>query len=115
MITIQLVAILIALTAIHSIYLYYKRANFTKLEVLLWVGIWMGFIGVTLFPKILTPFVGQLGLQRSMDLIMIIAFIILFAITFHSYMINHRTERNLEKLIRNLALDELKKEEKHDK
>jgi hypothetical protein len=110
MITIQLIAILIALAALHSTYLYYKRESFTKSEVLFWVLIWIGFILVTAFPRMLSPVVGQLGLQRSMDLIMIIAFIILFGLTFHNYMINHRAERRLEKLIRSLALHELDKE-----
>lgn len=112
MITIQLVAILIALAALHSVYLYHKRANFTKMEVFLWVSIWLGFILVSIFPRSLTPIVGHLGLQRSMDLIMIIAFIILFAVTFHNYIINHRMQRRLEKLIRTLALEDLKKERK---
>lgn len=115
MITIQLVAILIAVAALHTTYLYYKRASFTKLEMFFWITIWLGFVLAAIFPKLLTPLVGELGLQRSMDLIMIVAFIILFGLTFHNYMITHRSESRLEKLIRGIALDELKKDHKEQR
>ena len=109
MITIQFVGILVALGAIHLTYLYYKRMNFTKKELYFWLAIWIVFLIVTIFPRIMQPIVGYLGLQRSMDLIMIIAFIILFAFAFHNYTVNHRVMDKVEKLVRELALKDLPK------
>ena len=108
MLTVQFVGVLVALAAMHLTYLYYKRANFSKKELLFWLTIWLGFLLVTIFPRILSPIVGYLGLQRSMDLIMIIAFIILFGLSFHNYTVNHRVMNKIEKLVRELALKDLK-------
>ena|SRR3989338_6917685 len=108
MLTVQFVGVLVALAAMHLTYLYYKRANFSKKELLFWMTIWLAFLLVTIFPRILSPIVGYLGLQRSMDLIMIIAFIILFGLSFHNYTVNHRVMNKIEKLVRELALKDLK-------
>lgn len=108
MITIQLIGVVVGLAAIHITYLYYKRANFTKKEVLLWVGIWLAFIFVAIFPNSVRPVVGYLGLQRPMDLIMIVAFIILFALSFHNYVVTNRISRQVEKLVRKIALTQIK-------
>ena len=42
-----------------------------------------------------------------MDLIMIVAFIILFALTFHNYVVNRYQRSRLESLVRSLSLKEL--------
>ena len=107
MITIQLISIVVGLAAIHLTYLYYKRKYFTKRELLLWGFIWLAFIFASLFPRSMTPVVGYLGLQRPMDLIMLVAFIILFALTFQNYVTNRKQDAKLERLIRELALKDL--------
>ena len=107
MISVQLIAVVVGLGAVHLTYLYYKRSNFTKKELYFWMVIWLAFIFVALFPRSLNPVVGALGLNRALDLIMIVAFIILFALTFHNYVINKKQERKLTKLVRKLALEDL--------
>lgn len=106
---IQLVALVVALAAIHLTYLYYRRTSFTKRELYFWIFIWFAFIVVTLFPELLRPFAVYLGLTRPLDLLMISAFIILFALTFHNYVMMRQQRAKLERLIRELALNELKK------
>lgn len=110
MITIQFLGVMIGLAAIHISYIYYKRSNFTKKEVLLWVGIWGAFIFVSMFPNSIRPLVGYLGLQRPMDFIMIVAFIVLFSLTFHNYMTTQHVARQTEKLVRTIALSQIKSE-----
>lgn len=107
MITIQLFGVVVALGAIHLTYLYYKRANFTKRELFFWLFIWLSFIFVAVFPRSVTPVIGYLGLRRPMDLIMLIAFVVLFALTFHNYVINRKQEKRLRKLVQSLALKDL--------
>ena len=107
MITIQFIGVIIGLAAIHLTYLYYKRQSFSKKELLFWLFIWLSFIFVTIFPNSVRPIVGYLGLQRPMDLIMIVAFVILFALTFYNYVVNRRIQDMLEKLTRELALNDL--------
>lgn len=109
MITLQFVGVLVALAAIHLTYLYYKRTNFTKKELFLWLTIWLTFLFVTLFPRVMSPIVGYLGLQRSMDFIMITAFVVIFALTFHNYVSNRKIMDKVEKLVRETALKDLEK------
>lgn len=112
MITIQIVGVLIGLAALNLTFLYYKRANFTKRELLFWFFIWIMFIVVALFPKIVTPVVGALGLERPMDLIMIIAFVILFLLSFHNYIITRRQTDKLGRMVQELALKDLNDRQK---
>ncbi len=107
MITIQLVGIIFALTAIYVSYLHYKRKTFSRREYFFWLAVWIAFMGVTMFPKIVRPLVGYLHLQRPMDLIMILAFILIFALTFQNYTRNRRQENRIEELVRDLALKPL--------
>lgn len=107
MITIQLFGVFIGLAAIHFTYLYYKRSSFSKKELLFWMFLWLVFIFIVIFPNSVEPLVGSLGLQRPMDLIMILAFIVLFAITFHNYVAIRRDQDKLEKLVRELSLRHL--------
>ncbi len=107
MIGIQLIGVVVGLAAIHLTYLYYKRTNFTRKELIFWGFIWIAFVFVSVFPRSVSPIVGYLGLSRPMDLIMIIAFIILFILTFHNYIVNRQQKQKLERLVRELALKDL--------
>lgn len=104
MIGVQLVALAVGLAALHLTYLYYKRAHFSKLELIFWAALWSAFVCSAVFPSALAPVVGYLGLTRSMDLIMIIAFIALFSLAFHSYIATRSHARAIEALIRDGAL-----------
>jgi len=110
MIAVQLIGLVVGLAAINMTYLYYKRAEFSKKELVAWLFVWLAFIFVMAFPKSLQPMVGLLGLTRAMDLIMIIAFIVLFFLAFHSYVVNKKQEQKLTKLVQELALKDLDKE-----
>lgn len=111
MIPIQLIGLAIGIAGVHLTYLYYKRSNFTKKEVVTWLFIWLGFIFVNIFPGSVRPVVGYLGLQRPMDFIMIVAFIVLFSIAFYNYTTNRRQLKIIEQLVVNAALKNLKIEE----
>lgn len=112
MIAIQIFGLFIALGALYLSYIYYKRRSFSKRELIFWLLVWLAFVTVTLFPRIVQPLVGVLGLQRPMDLIMISAFVILFGVTFYNYIVNHRLEKQIEKLVRKIALDNLDREQR---
>ena len=109
MIGIQLIGVVVGLAAIHLTYLYYKRSQFTRHELLFWLFIWLAFIFVAVFPRSVSPIVNYLGLARPMDLIMIVAFVILFSLVFHNYIINKVQQRQLERLVRELALKDLER------
>lgn len=107
MIGIQLIAITFALIALFFTYSNYRRKHFTKTEMVVWFLIWFGFVGVALFPQFFSPFVQQLGFSRLMDFVVIIAFVVLFSIIMHNYLIVHRLEKRIDDLVRKLALKKM--------
>ncbi|HAZ28793.1 MAG TPA: hypothetical protein DCY48_03420 [Candidatus Magasanikbacteria bacterium] len=109
MITIQLFGVIIGLSALHLTHLYYKRKHFTKKELIFWLLIWFGFLFIAIFPMSVRPIVGYLHLNRSMDLIMIIAFVIIFGLSFHNYVMNRRQCDKLERLVRELTMKDITK------
>ena len=109
MIALRLIALAVGLAALHLTYLYYRRSHFSKQELLFWAGLWGIFIFVALFPASVSPAVSYLGLTRPMDLIMIVAFIALFSLTFHNYVMGRKHDRDLERLVRDVALRDVMK------
>lgn len=107
MVGIQLIAIIVGISAVHLTHLYYKRSHFSKKELLFWAGLWCVFIAIAIFPMSVSPITGYLGLTRPMDLIMIIAFIVLFTLTFHNYILGRKQERDLERLVRKISLKDI--------
>ena len=104
MVGIQLIGVIVGLSAVHLTHLYYKRSHFSKKELVFWAGVWCAFIAVALFPTSVSPLTGYLGLARPMDLVMIVAFIVLFSLTFHNYVMGRKHDRELERLVREIAL-----------
>ncbi len=107
MVGIQLMALVVGLGAIHLTHLYYKRSHFSRKELLFWGLLWCVFMAVAIFPRSVSPFTGYLGLARPMDLIMIVAFIVLFSLAFHNYVMSRKHEREIEHLVRELALKDV--------
>ena len=107
MVGIQLIALVIGLGAIHLTHLYYKRSHFSKKELLFWGFLWCVFIGIALFPAGIAPLTGYFGLARPMDFIMIVAFIVLFSLAFHNYVMSRKHEREIERLVREIALKDI--------
>ena len=106
-IPIQLIGIAVGLAALHLTYLYYKRTDFTKKELYFWLFIWLSFVLVSVYPNSVRPITGALGLQRPLDLIMIIAFVILFALAFQGYVLSRKIEKKVNRLVQSLALKDL--------
>ncbi len=109
MVGIQLVALIVGFGALHLTHLYYKRSHFSKKELIFWGFIWCVFMAVAVFPKSVIPVTGYLGLARPMDLAMICAFIVLFSLAFHNYVMGRKHEAELERLVREIALRDLGK------
>jgi len=103
---IQIVGGLFALFMLYLAFLHRKRNDFSSKEYILWVILWLVAIGVTIFPNVLHPFTSVLRLQRNMDLIIIAGFIFLIGITFNNYIMLTKTENKVEKLVRNVALEQ---------
>ena len=96
---IQIVSISFALFMLYIAFLQFKRNNLNTREFSFWVSIWIIFIFFALAPQVFTPLLNRIFIARTMDIIMIGAFMILAYLGFQ----NHIGVRNLQKQIQNLV------------
>lgn len=106
---IQILAILFAFFMLYITFLHFKRNNIKGFEFLFWVLLWSSFILFTLRPNILNPILSQLFIVRAMDFLMIIAFMILAYLGFQNHVGIKSAQRNMESLIRKLAIKNAQK------
>lgn len=109
MIGIQLIAVTFALIAFFFSYIHYRKRDFSGKELFVWGLVWLGFLLVSLFPEWISPYVQKLGFSRLMDFVVMVAFVILFVVILHNYLVVHRLEKRIEELVRKLALKDTDK------
>lgn len=106
MIGLQLVAIIFALWMLYFSYLHYRRHEFTRLEFFLWEILWLGLVVVVVLPHSVQFLLKAFSITRTFDLVVVVAIVILFGVTFRNYVLQKRQAKKLEELIRHLALKE---------
>jgi len=108
----SIVGIIFALIMIYLTYLEYRRKRLTKISFYIWSILWFLAILLVLFHPYVNEILPALNIIRVMDLYMILALMLLFALIFYLFLRNSVTERRLEELTRELALKPLNKSEK---
>ena len=106
---IQIAGFLFGLFMIYYSFLNYKRKEFTTKEFSLWIFLWIIFIIITLFPNFLDPVVKSLSFARAFDLLVISGFIFLIALIFYIYTITRKNQKQLETIVRLIAMKKNKK------
>ena len=101
---IQIVGILFGLFMVYYSFLNYKRKQFTNKEFSFWVLLWVVLIVITLFPIVLDPVVETLGFFRALDLLIISGFLFLIATNFYTYTMMRKNQRQLETIVRAIAI-----------
>jgi len=101
---IQILGILFGFFMIYYTFLQYKRKEFTIKEYSFWFIFWSAFVIITLFPQILDPVLITLNIARTLDFFIITGFLFLIFVTFYTYTIVRKNQRNLEEVVRNMAL-----------
>ena len=109
MIGIQFLCIMFACLALFFTYIAYKRRDFSGKEMLLWMVIWLVFLGIAIFPEAISPYIQNMGFSRLMDFVVVIAFVILFALLIHNYLVVKFLQKRIEKLVREEALKNMDK------
>jgi len=100
---IQLVGIFFGLFMMYYSFLHYKRKEFTIKEFSFWLILWILFIYVAVFPGSLDPIVKQLALSRTMDLFIILGFMMLIAVFVYTYNLVRINQRKIETVVRKIA------------
>ena len=106
---IQIVGLLFGLFLIYYSFLNYKRRQFTNVEFGFWTIFWLAFILVALFPYILDPIIKPIGFIRTLDFLIISGFLFLIAAIFYNYTITRKNQKQIESIVREIALTRGKK------
>ena len=101
---IQIAGLLFGLFMIYYSFLNYKRMQFTAKEFSFWLLVWILFIVVALFPSVLDPIVRFGGFFRALDVLIVSGFLFLIAAVFYTYTIVRRTQRQIEAVVRQIAI-----------
>jgi len=103
-ITLQIVLLAFAIFMAYSLFLHWKKKNISNNLFFFWITIFLLFVFVTFFPKILEPLLKELFLVRVMDLGMIGTFMILTYVTIENNIKIKNLEEQMEKLVRKIAI-----------
>ncbi len=109
---IQLLGILFALLMFYITFLHQRRKEFTIKEYLFWSGAWIIFLLLSLFPTSLDFFIKNvLSLSRRLDFFIIIGFMFITGILFHTYTIVRKTQNKTERIVRAMTFKQMEKNE----
>jgi hypothetical protein len=100
---IQILGLFFGLFMFYYTFLHFKRKEFTLKEFVFWIFLWFIFVYVAFFPDSLDFIVKKLNLGRTMDLFIIIGFMVLIAIYFYLYTLVRINQRKIEKVVREIA------------
>lgn len=102
---IQVFGIVFGAFILYMTFLQWKKKEFTFNEWAFWSLFALAFSAVSLFPQVLDQVITALELGRKLDLLIILGFMFLIAAVFYSYKVVRETQKGLEKLVRQLALE----------
>ncbi len=106
---IQIVTVLFSLFMLYVAFLHYKQKNIILIEFLFWITVWGIFIYFTLDPKVLDPLLAKLFISRTMDFLMLIAFMLLTFLGFQNHMGVKNLQKEIERLVRKQTLKNAKR------
>lgn len=109
---IQLILVFFGTFMFYLTFIYWKKKLMTTLTFFVWIFIWLVFLFLSLFPKMLEPLTRELFIIRAMDFGMIVAFMILTFLTVDNNVRIKKYENQLEKVVREIAIKKVKKAKK---
>lgn len=104
MMALQLVSIFFGLYMLYWCFLIYKKRLIYIRELVFWAVIWMLFMVVVIFPESTRSILQTFKISRTMDLLMILTFVVLWFITFRNYIENKQLKKKLQDLVREVAI-----------
>ncbi len=101
---VQILGILFAIVMMYFTYLYYKREHYDRRGLVVWMGIWLGFVVLVMFPETVYGIMETLAIERTVDFFVIGGFFVFSVIIFHLYVTVKETQKKVEKLVRKIAM-----------
>ncbi len=103
---IQIIGLVFGLAMIYFTYIYYKKKDIGLNSFVVWFLIWSGLVLGTLFPGVVSSLKSPLVVVRVLDLYVVIAVFVILAATFYNFHVLVKTQRDVKKIVRKLALEE---------
>lgn len=109
MITIlQVILSIFCIFVLFSAFFKFKKRKIPLAQFIIWIIIWgLIFIGV-IFPEVTTVLANILNVGRGMDALIYFSIIFLFYIIFQLYLKLEKMNREITKLVKEIALKEKK-------
>jgi hypothetical protein len=111
----QIVGSLIGLVAIILALLRFREGKITLGMLSLWILIWIAVIYISLFPESTNLFSSFVGIGRGLDVVLILGLIGCYYLIFKIYSMIENMEKEITQLVRELALQREKIDEKEEK
>lgn len=109
---IQILVVIFGIFALFSTISKLKRKKITRREAVFWSVIWISLTLVAILPGVATFFADIFKIGRGADVVLYASVIILFYVVFLLYSKIEKTEREITKLVRKLAVEQKDKKQK---
>ena len=110
--SIAIVFLIIACFAIYRTVIQIKKEDIGLRSGMIWIAIWGSICVLGIFPDVLNVAMGMVQMRNRMFFILIIAVFILFALVFNQATQLDKMDRNIRRLVREVALLNYKLENK---
>ena len=107
---IQIIAAIFCFFMLYNVFINYKKKNIGKYDFLFWTMIWGCVLFAGLFPEVfyMGSFFESLVIIRALDLFVIVAFLIAFALLFYFQKIIRKIGDNQTEIVKNISLKKSK-------
>jgi hypothetical protein len=112
MLGIQLIAIIFSLFMIYIATINYRKGEINKIEIMLWVTVWVCALTIVIFPDIVRTFSRTFLVTRIFDLMTMGGFVLVISMCLKNYLSVRRIEKLIENMIRDDAVRNAKKQNK---
>ena len=100
----QIFGIIIGIIAIILSILRFRERKISISMLVLWIFIWIIIIGISINPELTNLFASVTGIGRGLDFILIIGLIGCYYLIFKMYTMIENMEKEITKLVREIAL-----------
>jgi small membrane protein len=107
---IKIILIFFIVFAIFKVALRYRDKIISLQEFLLWTFFWLLVALLVIFPEITSYAANLVGVGRGVDLVVYLAILILFYLSFRLLSRQDKMDKDLTKLVRKIALDNEEKD-----
>ena len=108
---VQIFALAFSAFILYLSFLYYKKEELTMNEWVFWSAFATMFAIFSMFPTALDPIARSLKITRTLDLFIILGFMVIIATMLYIYKVTKRSNKRVEELVRKIAIEKKRKQE----